>query len=70
MNAEGNGSSYPIYIDEAACLLCSRCLAQRACKGMAIIRFDREEAPVVDVARCRLCWACLPHCPAQAVIKP
>lgn len=56
-------------IDETACQLCGRCLAQKACKAMAIFRFDREEAPIIDSAACRECWACIAACPFEAVIR-
>lgn len=65
---EGRAGALPYpTIDESLCQLCRRCLVMRSCKGMAIVRFDREEAPVVDAGRCQLCWACLPACPFGAV---
>lgn len=61
-------AGYPV-IDEALCRLCRRCLAMKTCKGMAILRFSREEAPYVDASRCMQCWTCLQECPFGAVIR-
>lgn len=54
-------------IDPDACRLCARCEVARACRRMAVIRFDRDEPPVIDVARCTLCLACLEKCPFGAL---
>jgi Fe-S-cluster-containing hydrogenase component 2 len=51
-----------------ACRLCARCLAQRACRWQAVIRFDRDEPPVIDVGRCTACWACVDVCEFGAVV--
>ena len=55
-------------VDADLCRLCARCLVQRGCRGMAIIRFDRDEPPVIDPARCAHCLICLDKCPFGAVI--
>jgi len=57
---------YPV-IDESLCRLCRRCLVMKACRYMAIIRFARDEAPVIDVGRWTKCGACLHVCPFDAV---
>jgi formate hydrogenlyase subunit 6/NADH:ubiquinone oxidoreductase subunit I len=40
----------------------------RACRWQAVIRFDRDEPPVIDVGRCTLCWACVEVCESGAVV--
>lgn len=55
-------------IDSDLCHLCGRCLVASVCRGMAVIRFDREEPPVIDMARCRHCLICLDKCPFGAVV--
>ncbi len=57
---------YPV-IDPDLCQHCARCLVQRACRWQAIIRFDRDEPPVIDAGRCTLCWACVEVCESGAV---
>ncbi|NOZ49043.1 MAG: 4Fe-4S dicluster domain-containing protein [Chloroflexi bacterium] len=54
-------------VDEAVCHNCRKCLVARGCKYMAVIRFDREESPFIDMGRCTLCGACLQICPFGAV---
>ncbi len=61
-------AGYPV-IDEELCALCRRCAAMKACKGRAIFRFDRDEAPYVDVARCLQCWVCIDECPFGAIFR-
>ena len=61
-------AGYP-RIDEDRCLRCRRCLAMKVCKGMAIQRFGRDEAPFVDASRCLQCWECIEHCPAGAISR-
>ncbi|NOZ71848.1 MAG: 4Fe-4S dicluster domain-containing protein [Chloroflexi bacterium] len=56
-----------LVIDDSLCRLCRRCLVMKACRYMAVIRFDRQEAPVIDVGRCTKCGACLHSCPFEAV---
>jgi MinD superfamily P-loop ATPase len=57
-----------LYIDEARCHACRRCLAQQVCKVKAIVRIDRDEAPFVDVHRCHGCMICSLECPFAAII--
>jgi MinD superfamily P-loop ATPase len=52
---------------EERCHLCRRCLAQRACRIRALMRIDEDEAPVVDVHRCRGCLLCAVECPYDAI---
>ncbi|MCB9130974.1 MAG: 4Fe-4S binding protein [Anaerolineales bacterium] len=40
----------------------------RSCRGMAVLRFDRDEPPVIDVSRCMNCQVCMGMCPFGAVI--
>ncbi|HSN78229.1 MAG TPA: 4Fe-4S binding protein [Anaerolineae bacterium] len=58
---------YPV-IDPDACQLCPRCQVVRACRWQAVIRFDRDEPPVIDAGRCTLCWACVDVCEVGAVV--
>ena len=37
-------------------------------RGMAVLRFDRDEPPVIDVSRCMNCQVCMGMCPFGAVI--
>jgi len=54
-------------VDER-CHLCRHCLAQRACRIRALMRMDEDEAPVVDVHRCRGCLLCAVECPYDAIV--
>lgn len=56
-----------LWIDDALCQNCSRCLAAQACTVRAIVRLDRDEPPFLDVHRCYDCRKCLPACPFGAV---
>ncbi len=55
-------------VQEDICQNCRKCLVQRGCKYMAVLRFDRDEPPYIDMARCTLCGACLQICPFGAVV--
>ena len=65
----GTGRNVNLTIDEGRCRVCARCLAKSACRGGAIRVIDRDEAPVIDMARCRGCLVCVPACPTGAVVK-
>jgi len=41
----------------------------KTCKGTAIRRFGRDEAPYVDVSLCLQCWTCLEECPQGAIVR-
>ena len=56
-----------ISIQDGMCGLCPKCLAAQACKIRAIVRYDRDEAPYLDVQRCYDCRLCLPACPYDAL---
>lgn len=64
--ATGQGKRVARVVEEH-CHLCRRCLAQRACRIRALMRIDEEEAPVVDVHRCRGCLLCAVECPYDAI---
>ncbi len=55
-------------IDSDLCQLCSRCRVVTSCKWQAVIRFDREETPVIDMARCQRCLICVARCDHEAVV--
>ena len=55
-------------IDEELCQACRRCPVISACRGRAVLRFERDEPPVIDAARCDGCYACIPACPYEAVV--
>ena len=57
-----------LHIDDTRCRSCQRCLAQQVCKVKAIVRFDRDEPPFVDIHRCHGCMVCVLECPFEAVI--
>jgi MinD superfamily P-loop ATPase len=57
-----------LYIDDARCHVCQRCLAQGVCKVKAIVRIDRDEAPFIDIHRCHGCMVCIVECPFEAII--
>ncbi len=57
-----------LVIDEQRCQACRRCEVLRACRGMAVLRFERDEPPVIDVSRCKTCLVCVDHCPYAAVV--
>lgn len=67
-NSEPAGQEKRIaWVVEERCPLCRRCLAQRACRIRALMRVDEDEAPVVDVHRCRGCLLCAVECPYDAI---
>jgi len=56
------------HVEDAACLMCRKCLARAVCKSKAIIQLDPGEAPFIDASRCYGCQACIPACPAGAIV--
>ncbi|RME49355.1 MAG: hypothetical protein D6796_05065 [Caldilineae bacterium] len=58
-----------LYIDDARCRSCRRCLAQKVCKVRAIVRIDRDEPPFIDTHRCHGCKICVLECPFEAVVS-
>lgn len=56
-----------LWLDDALCHNCRRCLAAQVCSVRAIVRIDRDEPPYVDVHRCYDCRKCLPACPFGAI---
>jgi len=57
-----------LYVDDSLCQVCRGCLAQQVCKVRAIVRIDRDEAPMIDVHRCHGCLACQLECPFNAIV--
>ena len=60
-------SSGALRVDDERCRTCRRCLAQRVCRARAIVRIDADEAPFIDVHRCRGCMVCTVECPYDAI---
>ena len=60
-------SSIPQIVDEL-CLACRKCLARDVCRTKAILQIDRGEPPFIDSSRCYGCRACIPACPAEAIV--
>lgn len=57
-----------LHVDDNRCHVCRRCLAQKVCKVRAIVRFDRDESPFIDVHRCHGCRLCVVECPFEAIV--
>lgn len=57
-----------LVIDEERCQACARCQVLRACRGMAVLRFDLGEPPIIDASRCKNCLVCVDQCPFSAVV--
>lgn len=55
-------------IDHESCLTCDACFARKACNTRAIVQFERGDLPVIEASRCHGCMACVPACPAGAVV--
>ena len=60
-------STIPHIVDEL-CLACRKCQAREVCRSKAILQIDRGEPPFVDPNRCYGCRACIPVCPAGAIV--
>jgi MinD superfamily P-loop ATPase len=60
-------STIPHIVDEL-CLACRKCQAREVCRTKAILQIDRDEAPFIDPSRCYGCRACIPVCPAGAIV--
>ena len=58
-----------LYIDDALCRACRRCLARQVCNVRAIVRIDRDEPPFIDVHRCHGCKLCVVECPFTAIVS-
>lgn len=60
-------STIPQIVDEL-CLACRKCQAREVCRSKAILQIDRGEPPFIDPNRCYGCRACIPVCPAGAIV--
>jgi MinD superfamily P-loop ATPase len=60
-------STIPHIVDDL-CLACRKCQAREVCRSKAILQIDRGEAPFIDPNRCYGCRACIPVCPAGAIV--
>ena len=60
-------STIPYIVDEL-CLACGKCQARDVCRTKAILQIDRGEPPFIDSSRCYGCRACIPVCPAGAIV--
>jgi MinD superfamily P-loop ATPase len=60
-------STIPHIVDEL-CLACRKCQAREVCRSKAILQIDRGEPPFIDPNRCYGCRACIPVCPAGALV--
>lgn len=56
-------------VDDDLCRVCRKCPAGEVCRGSAFRRFERDEAPFLDMSRCWGCLDCLPACPFDAVVR-
>ena len=57
-------------IEYERCQLCAACAAKEHCRFKAIVRFDREEPPYIEVNLCGGCGDCIEHCPHEAIVAP
>jgi len=67
--AQGTARTLMFKIDDNLCRICKKCLAAEVCRGKAFRRFDRKDAPFIDMSRCWGCMECIPACPFEAVIR-
>ena len=64
---KAQASTIPYIVDEL-CLACRKCQARDVCRTKAILQIDRGEPPFIDASRCYGCRACIPACPAGAIV--
>ncbi len=55
-------------LDYSLCQACRPCEAAAHCRFKAFLLIDRDEPPIIDVARCGGCGDCVPHCPYQCLV--
>ena len=60
-------TAIPRVVDDR-CQACRKCLARTVCRTKAILQIDRGEPPFIDPSRCYGCRACIPVCPAGAIV--
>lgn len=60
---------YMLKVDDHQCHSCRQCLSKNVCRGNAFIRFERHDAPFLDMSRCWGCLDCIPVCPFGAVVR-
>jgi Fe-S-cluster-containing hydrogenase component 2 len=54
-------------IDWELCQVCNPCLAKPACRTRAVVKFDPDEPPFIEMERCNGCAKCVPACPFAAI---
>jgi MinD superfamily P-loop ATPase len=57
-------------VDYDQCHACAKCEAAKHCPRRALVRFDRDEPPYVEVTLCGGCGDCVQHCPYEAIKPP
>lgn len=57
-----------LYIADEQCQMCDPCEAAAVCTVRAIVRYEPDEPPYLDVQRCYDCRLCLSACPFNAVL--
>lgn len=64
---KAQATAIPHIVDER-CWACRKCLARSLCRSKAILQIDLGEPPFIDPGRCYGCHACIPACPAEAIV--
>ncbi|MBM3144967.1 MAG: hypothetical protein FJ010_08335 [Chloroflexi bacterium] len=65
----GTARTIMLEVNDALCHACHKCPAGAVCRGNAFRRFDREDAPFLDMSRCWGCMECIPECPFGAIVR-
>ena len=65
----GTARTISLKVDDDLCQVCLRCAPKKMCRGSAFIRFEREDAPFIDMSRCWGCMECIPECPFDAIVR-
>ena len=64
---KAQAATIPQIVDDL-CLVCRKCQARSVCRTKAILQIDPGEPPFIDPSRCYGCRACIPVCPAGAIV--